>query len=632
MPNQGEGTHVNDETSVALTDIYDYVTPEELERFENYDWELECKRERERPKLGRPRKVLLQGVGDIPAGYKPKRPPGRPRKYPVQQRDSLEVSIGPQKKLMNQTGSAFGGVHILSPNASAQATPNSSHHAALTPSRLESKVSLGKESSVSTGGDGSASDLGPSILVDQLTPSNMKKVISAKRYEPDEDSRNHKKASYSMVQAALGDDDSSTGTSRSPDPDSEDELSMNPIQPSGHSLAGREVRDLSKKENQHGSLSLTPIDSVREQSSHASSQGELVDEHDSLFHDSNGLSPTNPADLLAHFKAINARRIKSRSPSSISTEAHRQNTRHMQFRSRGRLRISAISPRKIPEYVPPANTHSDPSEMEVEESRDVPPCPARSEAQHQAPGSRTKLNTLISNPNTRSSSNSNSDILLPVPPSSRRKTPPPNQRGQDDDRTRLASTPNDARLVPRPAHDPHLSTPRSSRQGRQSMTPHFPSQQKSRNKGSTNRLRGGKADRPVTAGSPSKFHGQRQKPAVLDRASILSDRDQIYPLLDARNDAPNEDNEITLGKIESSSDDNGHGSRTKSRFGPSSFIQEIFLGTPITSPSSEPKHQPRVDKPSRSRQVSETNDSKKRRRASDEERTNDRGWFRMLRR
>ncbi|KAL9609636.1 MAG: hypothetical protein Q9167_005613 [Letrouitia subvulpina] len=46
----------DEDQEVDLTDIFRYVTPQELQRYEHEDWKQEIERESNRPKLGRPRK------------------------------------------------------------------------------------------------------------------------------------------------------------------------------------------------------------------------------------------------------------------------------------------------------------------------------------------------------------------------------------------------------------------------------------------------------------------------------------------------------------------------------------------------------------------------------------------------
>ncbi|KAL9027978.1 MAG: hypothetical protein Q9196_003579, partial [Gyalolechia fulgens] len=110
----GARTGDDGEVDIDLAQIYEYVTPEELERYENREWELEDERERNKPKLGRPRKKQKPraDILDLNGGDKPKRRPGRPRKGPIKRQ--LEAN--------ETTASAFVAVHVPSPVKPGEAT------------------------------------------------------------------------------------------------------------------------------------------------------------------------------------------------------------------------------------------------------------------------------------------------------------------------------------------------------------------------------------------------------------------------------------------------------------------------------------------------------------------------------
>lgn len=93
------GTITRDPGEVALENIYDYVSPSELERFENEEYEKEDEREEEldriaatRRQRGRPRKIVTsfgalalsaRKSSEDPFAAPIKRLRGRPRKYPI---------------------------------------------------------------------------------------------------------------------------------------------------------------------------------------------------------------------------------------------------------------------------------------------------------------------------------------------------------------------------------------------------------------------------------------------------------------------------------------------------------------------------------------------------------------------
>lgn len=122
LPDKGD--IAGNELDVDLRDIYDYVSPAELERYENLDWELDDERRRNRKKVGRPRKTL---PSTLAMGQKPKRPLGRPRKYPIKTQD-----LGPAD---------FAGVHIPSPLKPRLGTQDPSPITSVAAQRRESLTS-----------------------------------------------------------------------------------------------------------------------------------------------------------------------------------------------------------------------------------------------------------------------------------------------------------------------------------------------------------------------------------------------------------------------------------------------------------------------------------------------------------
>ena len=88
------------EIEVDLADIYDYVTPAELERYEHHEWDLESERERERRRRKFERQLRAAYSAEEHFVNRPKRPLGRPRK------EKSAAPNGPAR---------FVAVHIPSP-------------------------------------------------------------------------------------------------------------------------------------------------------------------------------------------------------------------------------------------------------------------------------------------------------------------------------------------------------------------------------------------------------------------------------------------------------------------------------------------------------------------------------------
>lgn len=154
----GEGHDHNDKIYVDLPDIYNYVTPEELERFENVDWEREIELARNKPRVGRPRRTppalgVLTAVPHRVSG----KPIGRPRKRPNDAADRNNVRSRRHWKSRNHFGPDFLGVYIPSPANSDQPTADVLLRSPPAPPNPGSRKSLRQESSPSSAGADSTS-------------------------------------------------------------------------------------------------------------------------------------------------------------------------------------------------------------------------------------------------------------------------------------------------------------------------------------------------------------------------------------------------------------------------------------------------------------------------------------------
>ncbi|KAL8749985.1 MAG: hypothetical protein Q9184_006595 [Pyrenodesmia sp. 2 TL-2023] len=295
---------------VDLAKIYDHVTPEELERFENLDWEEEIEREKNRPKVGRPRKELpTGGVSSAILPNTTKKPLGRPRKYPLK-------AAGPVTQGQRDSGkhvdSAFLGVHVPSPVRPGQRTVNSSSPISLTPlpqlpnhSRQEVSTPSSHEA-MSTSAEGDNP-----MQIDQLTPSNAKRVTGV-RIPPKSPSERTQRASYPMVEAALGKSDYSDVDEAVPESESEDELALKPSTEARRFTNGVEIpNSRSGTEDYNESHFVSEAASPQDQSSQDNDRKSMRSGSDSrsiVFIDESADSDT-PEDILEKFKASNARRI-----------------------------------------------------------------------------------------------------------------------------------------------------------------------------------------------------------------------------------------------------------------------------------------------------------------------------------
>ncbi|KAL9004663.1 MAG: hypothetical protein Q9188_002523 [Gyalolechia gomerana] len=658
-PRLGKETGGEEEIDIDLARIYEYVTPGELERYENHDWELEDERERNRPKLGRPRKVQKPPVDilDLNGTHKPMRPPGRPRKRPVKRLPEANET----------TASAFVGVHVPSPVKPGEATSTYSSSASL-PSA--SKVSCQREPTTS-----SMEDVFPShtrdsdVQVDQLTPSNANRVVGAKVPEPSP-SRRHK-ASYSMVQAALGDSESSDDGEVLPDFGSEDELTLVPTTQKRRFPMGAEATNsIPHKEPGHESLFLTPFGSVDAQSQHSHEDRAASADDQSLSEGSIGSPSNDVTDLLEQFQASKTRRVRSNSPNGFSSNAQRSKTVDVYIKPRNPTKASAIPAN--PQHQPAVPSESQSLQLGLihgykrvvsntfrqRRAVHLPPTPSEP-YEHRTAGLAPPLSANFA-PEAKPA-----DLSQAV-----RKRQGQLPRGSVNPGPTPTAAPDSQKK----------STPPSSRKNRHSMTPHFPPSKRSHQEPMSTSLRGGithsfsanttprhQRRARLTSSSPpktiSRNHHEVQPllnrhpnstttagDIILGDLEMLSEENHHRPRLAesaSRRSSPpgfRVDQEIILGELETSSEEDDHRApleesldhrssdvRTASH---SRVDQEIILGSPILSTSSEDALRPDPTKPVKHDRPSGTSYTKKRRRSSSEseEGGGSRSWYRMVRR
>ncbi|KAL8921638.1 MAG: hypothetical protein Q9172_003886 [Xanthocarpia lactea] len=301
-----------EEVDVDLAEIYDYVTPAELERYEHRELELEVEREANRPKVGRPRKsppgfsVSTEVMGQE---IKIKRPLGRPRKRPLTPGQNTRRGLAQQ---IHQPRTAFAGVYIPSPvkasqTSSTKASKPTSISTSESASRGFSQTDPCGNSSAS-GREGLSETQDTGTNVDQLTWSNARRVISAPQPSS---SRGANRPSYSMVKAALSESGTEDDLPQSP---SEDELNL--LIPTAQQRRFAAVVEVAE------SVSGEVQDPILISSS-SSSQGDgniglgprNLDEDIDMH--SNSYEPADSYDqdrLLQQFQASNTRRLRSRSP------------------------------------------------------------------------------------------------------------------------------------------------------------------------------------------------------------------------------------------------------------------------------------------------------------------------------
>ncbi|CAO1601907.1 hypothetical protein XANCAGTX0491_005545 [Xanthoria calcicola] len=307
-----------EEVDADLASIYDYVTPVELERYEHHEIELEAEREANRPRVGRPRKrspgliISTEIMGEeIPM----KRPLGRPRKRPAALNENTRTGLAERT---HEPRLVFAGVHIPSPVRAGQ-----------TSSTILSKpISSAASESASSdlfqaypGDDTSATgqeetpEVGEtSINIDQLTPSNARRVIGIPQQSPKYGTH---RPSYSMIEAALSASDTEESLPQSP---SEDELSsLLPITQQRRFSAVAEVAESNASDIQDpillssSSSSLNDCDKSSRSMSVDRDMEELLSDDEAV-----GNVPDDLDRLLQQFHAKNTRRLPPQSPTLMN--------------------------------------------------------------------------------------------------------------------------------------------------------------------------------------------------------------------------------------------------------------------------------------------------------------------------
>lgn len=343
-----------EEVDADLASIYDYVTPVELERYEHHEIELEAEREANRPRVGRPRKrspgliISTEIMGEeIPM----KRPLGRPRKRPFMGEEiKIKKPLGrPRKRpaALNEntrTGLAertheprlvFAGVHIPSPVRAGQTSstilskPISSAASESASSDLfqaypgDDTSATGQEETPEVGGTITMGEQLPlttdtitetSINIDQLTPSNARRVIGIPQQSPKYGTH---RPSYSMIEAALSASDTEESLPQSP---SEDELSsLLPITQQRRFSAVAEVAESNASDIQDpillssSSSSLNDCDKSSRSMSVDRDMEELLSDDEAV-----GNVPDDLDRLLQQFHAKNTRRLPPQSPTLMN--------------------------------------------------------------------------------------------------------------------------------------------------------------------------------------------------------------------------------------------------------------------------------------------------------------------------
>ncbi|KAI4219072.1 MAG: hypothetical protein LQ349_008466, partial [Xanthoria aureola] len=343
-----------EEVDVDLASIYDYVTPVELERYEHHEIELEAEREANRPRVGRPRKrspgliISTEIMGEeIPM----KRPLGRPRKRPFMGEEiKMKKPLGrPRKRpaALNEntrTGLAertheprlvFAGVHIPSPVRAGQTSstilskPISSAASESASSDLfqaypgDDTSATGQEETPEVGGTITMGEQLPlttdtiaeiSINIDQLTPSNARRVIGIPQQSPKYGTH---RPSYSMIEAALSESDTEESLPQSP---SEDELSsLLPITQQRRFSAVAEVAESNASDIQDPILISSSSSSLND--GDKSSRPMSVDrDMEELLSDDEAVGnvPEDLDKLLQQFHAKNTRRLPPQSPTLMN--------------------------------------------------------------------------------------------------------------------------------------------------------------------------------------------------------------------------------------------------------------------------------------------------------------------------
>ncbi|KAL8757708.1 MAG: hypothetical protein Q9184_004137 [Pyrenodesmia sp. 2 TL-2023] len=554
---------------VDLAKIYDYVTPEELERFENLDWEEDIEREKNRPKVGRPRKELPNGgVSSTILPNTTKKPLGRPRKYPL--KAAGPVTQG-QRRSGKHIDSAFLGVHVPSPVKPGQRTVDSSSPISLTSLLHLPKHSRQEVSTPSTHEAMSTSAEGDNPMqIDQLTPSNAKRVTGV-RIPPKSPSERTQRASYPMVEAALGKSDYSDVDEAVPESESEDELALKPSTEARRFANGVEIpNSRSGTEDYNESHFVSAAASPQDQSSQDDDRKSMRSGSDSrsiVFIDESADSDT-PEDILAKFKASNARHIYTGPTENIPSVKPGSNF--------------------INQYFQPKSV------------------------------AQTPMSSMTSQQPSASSSN--------------RASPRPHPQKKLQ-RSQHAVFSSSRQVQPRPVPSPHETTPKQSHQSRKSMTPHFPPSRPRHQGAISPVLRGGINHLATSNGSPVKFsrHPQASHPTIRD--SLLDNHDKKPTSFATRTKSspPVDDAGIKLGSPITTSDEepNSPNHRTATSLRPLQLAKpNITLGSPETSPSSsENTNQPRTAQTSGKSNPLNGHQGRKRRRTSDGSSDAERPWY-----
>ncbi|KAL8903310.1 MAG: hypothetical protein Q9171_007446 [Xanthocarpia ochracea] len=301
-----------EEVDVDLAEIYDYVTPAELERYEHRELELEVEREANRPKVGRPRNsppgfsVSTEVMGQE---IKIKRPLGRPRKRPLTSGQNTRRGLA---QPIHQPRTAFAGVYIPSPVKASQTSSTK----ASRPTSVSTSESASRgfsqtdpcDNSSASGREGLSETQDTGTNVDQLTWSNARRVISAPQPSS---SRGANRPSYSMVKAALSESGTEDDLPQSP---SEDELNfLIPTAQQRRFAAVVEVAESVSGEVKDP-IVISSSSSSQEDGDIGSGPRKLNEDTDMLSNNFEPADSYNQDRLLQQFQASNTRRLRSRSP------------------------------------------------------------------------------------------------------------------------------------------------------------------------------------------------------------------------------------------------------------------------------------------------------------------------------
>lgn len=406
-----------------------------------------------------------------------------------------------------------------------------------------------------------------------------------------------------MVQAALGDTESSEGDDVQLHSGSEDELTLLPTNHDRHFRAGTEISNSTRNNGgRKGQLFLSAPESLGDQINEdekGEARGRSLDDEAVLFSDSIEGGPADPDFLPQQLQASNTRRIRSRSPSTTTSSIPPTKIIHRYFMPKAVVKQPAV---------PTMHGH--------------PPVPA-------------KRNPESPSDDTPRSREPESNQFQRLAVSHAHLSPERRQRP-----TKVSTNPEPRRLTSKdkPPQDPNASTPKLSRQPRQSMTPHFPSSKRKNGNAGSPRLRGGRSDLPAAMGSPRTLTCSGQISGAMAQTSILEDRDQINALLSNGTDGPFVPGgaNVKLGSPLCSSDeshehvvDNVWPPFSRS---PKSSTPDIILGSPMTSCTEGERTRPGKAPPSRKPQMVDVDHEKKRRRLSHGSNEGSRPRYSMVRR